>query len=616
LYRGLSIGIAAGATACAAGFLIARTRTVPLHRPADDSEQAEIRPLVGAQEQPALEGRSLTSPLQVDSLITVNGFAWSVLWDYENVTPPLKSSGNHIVQRMRTLLGACRGQATPDAIARITVFCDVNGMQLCMQNELQASGVSVCHVPRRGRKEASDKALLVELGLVMRDHAPPHGVCLVSGDADFAYGIAMARNLGYQTAVIAPSAQQSSPFLTNTAHFVWSFPKDILAASISSAPHVAAAIKVSAYDKPLSKDIHNPPVAEYHAVLPDAIVHGDPGQSLENSGPCPPPIVLGSSLRIPEPMSCARGVFSGRQLCGYSDDIAALRDEIRQLRAESVTLRKHLKSYKRLLSGAEADILRIQGLAQNSEVTSAAYATVFTEGAETVASHPRSSQNSELETHENTCSADTDASDRISSWKKYQIWDLFQLRTVGSRPCKQWCSRNKFALIVVVTGIVVALSAFCHPNAAFTSIPLTVLRIACRTILSVSAGSLTGAELDNVIRTVFGGVRSSATYAVGIFLIRFIIFFGLLASFLKKAIRRPRISWGPDNLQGQGLDGNLGWELESVSARRNNRGPNATNDTRLSEVSPNSRAINSTERRGRKRKPKQAITTLRNPTHL
>jgi hypothetical protein len=103
LYRGLSIGIAA---ACAAGFLIARTRTVPLHRPADDSEQAEIRPLVGAQEQPALEGRSLTSPLQVDSLITVNGFAWSVLWDYENVTPPLKSSGNHIVQRMRTLLGA------------------------------------------------------------------------------------------------------------------------------------------------------------------------------------------------------------------------------------------------------------------------------------------------------------------------------------------------------------------------------------------------------------------------------------------------------------------------------------------------------------------------------
>jgi NYN domain len=606
LYRGLSIGIAAGATACAAGFLIARTRTVPLHRPADDSEQAEIRSLVGAQEQPALEDGSLTSPLQVDTLITVNGFAWSVLWDYENVTPPLSSSGNHIVQRMRTLLGACRGQATPDAIARITVFCDVNGMQLCMQNELQASGVSVCHVPRRGRKEASDKALLVELGLVMRDHAPPHGVCLVSGDADFAYGIAMARNLGYQTAVIAPSAQQSSPFLTNTAHFVWSFPKDILAASISSAPHVAAARKVSAYDKPLSKDFHNPPVAEYHAVLQDAIVHGDPCQALENSGPCSPPIVLGSSLRIPEPMSCARGVFSGRQLCGYSDDIAALRDEIRQVRAESVTLRKHLKSYKRILSGAEADILRIQGLVQNSEVTSAAYATVFTEGAETVASHPRSSQNSELETHENAFSADTDASDRISSWKKYKIWDLFQLQT----------SRNTFALTVVVAGIVVALSAFCHPNAAFTSIPLTVLRIACRTILSVSAGSLTVAELDNVIRTVFGGVRSSATYAVGIFLIRFIIFVGLLASFLKKAIRRSRISWGPDNLQGQGLDGNLGWELESVNAGRNNRGPNASNDTRLSEFSPNSRAINSTERRGRKRKPKQAISTLRNPTHL
>jgi hypothetical protein len=127
---------------------------------------------------------------------------------------------------MRELLA--EGATQPVPINRFIVMGNVNGMSAAMRNELQTSGVAVQHVSTKGRKEASDKALLVEFGLAMRDHTPPFGIAIITGDSDFSYAVSTACNLGYRTAVFAPNALQCSPFLTNSADLVFSFVRDVL----------------------------------------------------------------------------------------------------------------------------------------------------------------------------------------------------------------------------------------------------------------------------------------------------------------------------------------------------------------------------------------------------
>jgi NYN domain len=105
---------------------------------------------------------------------------------------------------------------------------NINLLSAAMRNELHTSGVVVQHVHTKGRKEASDKALLVEFGLAMRDHLPPYGIAVVSGDSDFSYAVSTARNLGYRTALFAPNATQTSPLLSNNVDVLFSFPRDVI----------------------------------------------------------------------------------------------------------------------------------------------------------------------------------------------------------------------------------------------------------------------------------------------------------------------------------------------------------------------------------------------------
>lgn len=73
------------------------------------------------------------------------------------------------------------------------------------RRQMQATGWRLLDVPS-GRKEAVDKALLIDLVLFALDHPPPAVVLLISGDRDFAPALHRLNHLGYTILVAAPVA--------------------------------------------------------------------------------------------------------------------------------------------------------------------------------------------------------------------------------------------------------------------------------------------------------------------------------------------------------------------------------------------------------------------------
>lgn len=161
-------------------------------------------------------------------------FAWTVLWDIENVPVPSEFNGAQVIRALIERLGRLRGVGGAssellDPVRRIIVFLNVATQRVSLLNELQSNGASLHHVETRGRKDAADKALITELCMLALEVQPPAGIALLSGDQDFAYPLSTMRNRGFTTAVIAPNRSACSPLLMSVPDVVWSFRKDLLA---------------------------------------------------------------------------------------------------------------------------------------------------------------------------------------------------------------------------------------------------------------------------------------------------------------------------------------------------------------------------------------------------
>lgn len=131
-------------------------------------------------------------------------FAWTVLWDMENIPVPRTVSGTHFVQSLRHRLSHYH-PGTTSPILRINAITNIHKTPVPLRYELQANGVVISHVETKGRKEAADKALITELCLVTREHQPPFGIALISGDGDFSHAVSRISGLGYFIVIIAPT---------------------------------------------------------------------------------------------------------------------------------------------------------------------------------------------------------------------------------------------------------------------------------------------------------------------------------------------------------------------------------------------------------------------------
>ena len=90
-----------------------------------------------------------------------------------------------------------------------------------LRSELQGSGVSLIDTPRSGMKTASDFMLAVDMLAFAIDIPAPARVFLISGDRDFAYGLGILRNRGYEVVLIVPSTDAASVLLAAANKVLW-----------------------------------------------------------------------------------------------------------------------------------------------------------------------------------------------------------------------------------------------------------------------------------------------------------------------------------------------------------------------------------------------------------
>jgi hypothetical protein len=93
-------------------------------------------------------------------------------------------------------------------IIMFKAYLEINessSMQRALRSELQSSGVSLTDCPHNGRKDASDKMIIVDLLAFAIDHPPPATIVLISGDKDFVYALSTLRNRRYKIILIVPN---------------------------------------------------------------------------------------------------------------------------------------------------------------------------------------------------------------------------------------------------------------------------------------------------------------------------------------------------------------------------------------------------------------------------
>ncbi|XP_013597159.1 PREDICTED: uncharacterized protein LOC106305328 isoform X1 [Brassica oleracea var. oleracea] len=151
----------------------------------------------------------------------------SVWWDIENCPVPKGWDAHSIAQKLNSALVNLnyRGPLT------ITAYGNTELIPKPVQQALSSAGISLNHVPS-GKKDASDKKILVDMFLWVLENPAPANLMLISGDGDFSYALNRLRMLRYNILLAHPL--QASPFLVASARTSWMWRSLIATGSHSS----------------------------------------------------------------------------------------------------------------------------------------------------------------------------------------------------------------------------------------------------------------------------------------------------------------------------------------------------------------------------------------------
>ncbi|KAJ0254460.1 putative endonuclease or glycosyl hydrolase [Hirschfeldia incana] len=142
----------------------------------------------------------------------------AVLWDIENCPVPSDVRPEDVASNIRTAI-----QLHPVVSGSVVVFSafgDFNAFPRRVREGLQRTGVKLVDVPN-GRKDAADKAILLDMFLFALDQPPPSTIVIITGDVDFAPALHVLGQRGYNVVVIIPSGVYVNPALTSAGKFVW-----------------------------------------------------------------------------------------------------------------------------------------------------------------------------------------------------------------------------------------------------------------------------------------------------------------------------------------------------------------------------------------------------------
>lgn len=136
----------------------------------------------------------------------------------ENCPVPSDVRPEDVASNIRTAI-----QLHPVVSGSVVVFSafgDFNAFPRRVREGCQRTGVKLVDVPN-GRKDASDKAILLDMFLFALDHPPPSTILIITGDVDFAPALHVLGQRGYNVVVIIPSGVYVNPALTSAGKFVW-----------------------------------------------------------------------------------------------------------------------------------------------------------------------------------------------------------------------------------------------------------------------------------------------------------------------------------------------------------------------------------------------------------
>ncbi|XP_019423417.1 PREDICTED: uncharacterized protein LOC109332813 [Lupinus angustifolius] len=162
----------------------------------------------------------LQCPLNQQLRISSDGPV-SILWDIENCSIPTDVRPEDVAGNIRMAL-----QVHPiikGAVMMFSAYGDFNAFPRRLREGCQRTGVKLIDVPN-GRKDAADKAILVDMFLFALDNPPPSSIMLISGDVDFAPALHILGQRGYTVILVIPAGVGVSSALCNAGKFVWDWP--------------------------------------------------------------------------------------------------------------------------------------------------------------------------------------------------------------------------------------------------------------------------------------------------------------------------------------------------------------------------------------------------------
>lgn len=173
------------------------------------------------QVSPLMENLTLNQPLPNQQAHTTPHGPVAILWDIENCSVPVDVLPEDVAGNIRMALRV--HPVINGVVTMFSAYGDFNSFPRRLREGCQRTGVKLIDVPN-GRKDAADKAILVDMFLFALDNPPPSSIMLISGDVDFAPALHILGQRGYNVILVFPSGGNVSSALSNAGHFVWDWP--------------------------------------------------------------------------------------------------------------------------------------------------------------------------------------------------------------------------------------------------------------------------------------------------------------------------------------------------------------------------------------------------------
>ncbi|CAK9257479.1 unnamed protein product [Sphagnum jensenii] len=144
----------------------------------------------------------------------------AILWDIENCPVPGEVNTEDVAGNIRYAL---RDHPQIGAVTMFSAYGDFNHFPRKVREGCQRTGVNLIDVPN-GKKNAADKAILVDMFLFALDNCPPSTIFLITGEMDFAPALHKLGQRGYMVVLVVPDGVGVSSALCAAGNYVWDWP--------------------------------------------------------------------------------------------------------------------------------------------------------------------------------------------------------------------------------------------------------------------------------------------------------------------------------------------------------------------------------------------------------